>query len=152
MPTDRCKDQNRRGASTNNGDRTRVFREAVDEPKGLRTFQNAVYQASISALLETWATALVFPIGCGQAASPKNIRRRHDKKDNRYDYCVAPVMISERPEQVNYPNKNNDRRYRKAAAIKVPCEESVHKIAEAIHISPGGTSSKPGKSIITGLA
>jgi hypothetical protein len=50
-------------------------------------------------------------------------------------------MISERPEQVNYPNKNNDRRYRKAAAIKVPYHESVHKIAEAIHISPGGTSS-----------
>jgi hypothetical protein len=43
-------------------------------------------------------------------------------------------MLSERLEQVHHPNKNHDRRYHKAAAINVPCEESVHKIAEAIHI------------------
>jgi hypothetical protein len=50
-------------------------------------------------------------------------------------------MISEL-EQVNHPNTNHERRYRKAAAIEVPGEESVRKIVQAIHISRGGTSSK----------
>jgi hypothetical protein len=76
-----------------------------------------------------------------QAASPKSKRRHHDKKDNSYSYCLGPVVISQRPEQLNHPNRNHESRCHKAAAIKVPGEESVHKIAEDIHASPGGTSS-----------
>ena len=81
-------------------------------------------------LPETWATALVFAVGCRQAASPKSKRRHHDKKDNGYSDCICPVMISE-PEQVNDSHKHQERRCRKAAAIKVPGEEAIHKTVEA---------------------
>jgi hypothetical protein len=96
----------------------------------------------LSGLPETWAIPVALPVGWGQAASPKSKRRHQDKKDNRYGDCLAPVVISERPEQVNHSDKNHDRRYGQAAAIKVPDAKSVHTVAGTIHISPDAASSK----------